>query len=472
MAVIWVFDPSKNDGYPYVSTAAVLPEKAMEKPYPLFLWRITPGVNDGYPYFLMQPPPAPVPVPPVSQRDYICIFDMDTEYTDLLSKNGLAVLNPTSCEITEVLNGEYSLRMVHPIDPDGKWEHIREENIIRALGQFFTVKSVTWKHTGATGGEVEVYAEHLFYQAGDAFILPFTEPYQSTSCANIMQEAMSRAYHHPEPDQHFFLFSYGSDWEFDEPYIFSNPDGRTAIDALIGSGGIIDVKGGELYRDKNYFSINERMEHAKDDAFDIRIGRNMTGITRTVDLSTFCSYYRGYDQYGGWVAWAWQPTGFVRTQFPHHVVRAKNYTYDSSLPYETVWQMLNQDVFADFRKNCRPVICYEIDLADIRRNPDFAEQKPDFDYRPGNMGTLYDEHLGGAVQIKITETVTDAITGDCIKVVIGSRQSFTRSANYPVIVLADEPEPVHVQVAVTDADGVFCYDADGVRIVEVLIDED
>ena len=92
MAVIWVFDPSKNDGYPYVSTAAALPEKAQEKPYPLFLWRIKAGVNDGYRYFLLQPAPAPAPVPPVSQRDYICIFDMDTEYADLIGKNGLAVL--------------------------------------------------------------------------------------------------------------------------------------------------------------------------------------------------------------------------------------------------------------------------------------------------------------------------------------------------------------------------------------------
>lgn len=470
MADIWIFDPEKNDGFPYVVYGEDMPEKAQEKPYPLYLWRIKSGVNSGYPYFLLQPAPAPAPVPPVSQGNYICIYDMRTPYADFV-KNGLAVLEPTSCEITEILNGEYSLRMVHPIDPDGKWQYIREENIIKALGQLFTIKTVTWEHSSANGGTVTVYAEHLFYQVGDPWIMPFSEPFSNTSCKLTMEEAMFRAYHHREEGQHFYQFRCDSDWEWETPYIMTNDNGRSVIDVLIGSGGIIDVKGGELYRDNNYFSINETMENAQSDAFDIRIGRNLTGVTRTVDLSTFCSYYRGFESYGGgWFAWAWKPDEFINTQFPHHVVRSKNYTYDSNLDYDTIWERFKQEVTADFKKNCRPVISYEVDLADVRRNPDFAENNPNFAYKPGNTGRIVDERLSdtGCLTIKITETVTDAITGDVVRVVFGSRQSFTRSANYPVV-LDITPEPQVLEVPVRDADGVFCYDSDGVRIVESLI---
>ena len=54
--------------------------------------------------------------------DYISVFAPDE--TDF-SHNGLRILVPTSCEITEVLNGEYSLTITHPHDEWGNWKYIR-----------------------------------------------------------------------------------------------------------------------------------------------------------------------------------------------------------------------------------------------------------------------------------------------------------------------------------------------------------
>ena len=59
----------------------------------------------------------------------ICIFPKDA--TDFQT-NGLSPLAPISCEVTEELNGEYRLEMVHPYDEAGKWEHLAIGNIIRA----------------------------------------------------------------------------------------------------------------------------------------------------------------------------------------------------------------------------------------------------------------------------------------------------------------------------------------------------
>ena len=48
------------------------------------------------------------------------------------SNNGLGPVNPQSCIVTETLNGEWELTLVHPIDEFGKWQRLAEGNILRA----------------------------------------------------------------------------------------------------------------------------------------------------------------------------------------------------------------------------------------------------------------------------------------------------------------------------------------------------
>ena len=48
------------------------------------------------------------------------------------SGNGLGVVQPQSCTVTETLNGEWELTLVHPIDEYGKWTRLSEGNILRA----------------------------------------------------------------------------------------------------------------------------------------------------------------------------------------------------------------------------------------------------------------------------------------------------------------------------------------------------
>ena len=59
----------------------------------------------------------------------ICVYDIgNTAYT----KNGDAVLAPTSAKVHMVAAGQYDLTMEHPIDPWGKWTHLQPEAVIRA----------------------------------------------------------------------------------------------------------------------------------------------------------------------------------------------------------------------------------------------------------------------------------------------------------------------------------------------------
>ena len=59
----------------------------------------------------------------------ICVYPATC--TDF-SGNGLGVVQPQSCTVTETLNGEWELTLVHPIDEYGKWMRLGEGNILRA----------------------------------------------------------------------------------------------------------------------------------------------------------------------------------------------------------------------------------------------------------------------------------------------------------------------------------------------------
>ena len=59
----------------------------------------------------------------------ICVYSSNC--TDF-SNNGLGPVNPQSCIVTETLNGEWELALVHPIDELGKWQRLAEGNILRA----------------------------------------------------------------------------------------------------------------------------------------------------------------------------------------------------------------------------------------------------------------------------------------------------------------------------------------------------
>ena len=58
----------------------------------------------------------------------LCISADCTDF----SGNGLGVVTPMSCTVTETLNGEWELTLVHDIDERGKWTRLSEGCILRA----------------------------------------------------------------------------------------------------------------------------------------------------------------------------------------------------------------------------------------------------------------------------------------------------------------------------------------------------
>lgn len=409
-----------------------------------WIWRKSDVINQAIPFLPFWKYPVYTPPPyygDVPEGEYICIYDLTTKQ-DEFSGHGLAVLRPSSCRIVEELNGSYNLTLTHPRDKEGKWQYILEMNIIKALGQLFVIQRVDEVLTG-NSYTVTAYAEHISYTLNDRWIFPpvTIAGYTGTS---LMSSIINQSTDMGGDWQTNYTFSVSSD--IDAPSDFRDwyemPDGVTPYEMLLGSQGFIAKLGGELYRDNFQMIINERMYGAQDDAFELSIGYNLTGIKRTVDLTTFVTYLRCYDvsdgEYGTWWAVSWDPSTLPRA-YPRNVVRSKNFTYDHE---EYKEGQLERDGFAFWGQNCAPLITYELNVKDLKNAPEYKEFANNYRFKVGDKGRVWDERLQTWSDVEITRTEKDGITGETVKVIIGSQRSFTRPNSYnpitPVRINADK----------------------------------
>ena len=97
----------------------------------------------------------------------LCIYPADC--TDF-SGNGLGVVSPQSCTVTETLNGEWELTLTHSIDEYGKWQRLTEGNILRAPVPASTTPRVQLVYAGqitAPGSSVSTVVYRVQTNSGD-----------------------------------------------------------------------------------------------------------------------------------------------------------------------------------------------------------------------------------------------------------------------------------------------------------------
>ena len=215
------------------------------------------------------------------------------------SHNGLRILIPTDCLITETLNSEYSLSITHPLDECGCWKFIRENYIIKAQGQLFRIyrKTLSMKNDGSY--EIKADAMHISYDLNYYFIRD-ARPAMKTGEAALewitTHTCTSRGSSTVQQPTARFTFSTDIKPSGEFP---TADDLKTAYyekmsvtKALIGADNcFVNVWGGEIYRDNFNITINKR--RGKENAFAIRYGVDMTEIQQEIDYSNYCSaiYY-------------------------------------------------------------------------------------------------------------------------------------------------------------------------------------
>lgn len=439
------------------------------------------ATNDGLPflpfwYYPYGGEPTPTGNP---DYNYICVFDMQTEQNGF-SGNGLAILEPTQCRVTEELNGGWNLTLVHPKDKDGKWRYILEMNIIKCLGQLFIIRKVTVKNT-ANSQTVTAYAEHITYHLNDYWLFPGTSiaGYQGQTLINSI---LAQMWDVGEQGQTRYTFNITTDLNSDPTFKewYEMPEGHTPYEMILGGNGFTSLIGGELYRDNFTVKINERMYGAEDNAFTLHPDLNLKAIEKTVDVQTFCTYFRAYDHKDGWWAVAWDPSTLPRA-YPHNIVRSQNFTFDVDDEYYDM-EMLVRKGKDYFGKHCAPLISFKLSVQDLKRHPDYKDFANNYRFKVGDIGKIWDENDNRYYELEITKTVKDGITGDCLEVVIGTERSFTRPATYPItldrnytMVAAGEydpdnpPEPPEPPYEPTTVDIDYLYEVDNNDEITLLL---
>lgn len=437
-----------DGGYPFLTTHKTAAKREFSEPYPTWMWKIVVDddasqvQSEDYPVLRYE---RPIIVTPVRQYPYICVYDMITAQ-DGFETNGLRILSPTSCRVVEELNGAYEVTLEHPIDSENAWHHITELNILKVLGQLYTIYRVVSNFSGSTG-KVTAYAKHISYQLADGWIYEAT--IEAEDGQHAVEQILAAMETHNGPERTEYTFTGTSDIEIPYKAEFSE---CTPIAALIGtdSTSVINQLGGELYRDNFRFSINQTMEGVQENAFYIRVGYNLTGIERDIDYSDFCTYFRAYDNFGNRWAVSYTPTA----KFAHNVVRSKTFKYDK--PDK---EQLAKDGMAAFKEFSEPKITYKITIKDLRNNPDYAQFENISRYKVGDWGWIYDERLGIATKQKIIKIVRDGITGEVLELTFGNfERSLTRPVNRQNLIATASDKFLMKQELIAEAKAIRTWD--------------
>lgn len=422
-------DVLKLDDYPKLTWQLKTGEKTPSRPVfpeiheiddaPSTVWVL--DANSECPYRVMFPKMYNYlyePPDPIYQPSYICVYDMHNAF-DAFDNNGLAILCPTKCEITEELNGMYELELEHPFDSEGRWKHLLELNIIKANGQLFRIYS---KQTTMSSDGVKVRtvkARHIFYDLNDKLLLDVRP--ENKDGYHFIEWIMTHMYD-DDPDGYYpvYEYEYYSDIEDTGTAYYI---GTSVTGALLGEDNcFINRIGGEIHRDNFYFSINKSKETASENSFDIKYGVDMIDIEETIDYSDVITQLRAKDNFGN----TWEVFYTPTMRLHHNVSRSIILDYE-----EENAPQFHQDADNYFRMYCQPSINYKVTFADLRN----CELYKDFiglqKCLVGDTGTIYCEELGISTTQKIVKKTVDVLTQSTVSVELGNlTSSLTRRDKY------------------------------------------
>lgn len=194
----------------------------------------------------------------------ISVYDkLETNFTH----NGLVLPNTIVCTVEEELNGKYVLELVHPIDEKGKWQHLIEENIIKADGQLFRIHS-----TESNLNYVYVYARHIFYD----LLHNFLEDVRPTNIngSGALNWILSNTQY-----PHNFIGMSDIDTLNTQYYIRKNP-----VEAMLGTDSLVTRWNGEIVRDN--YTIKLLSSRGQNKGAQIAYKKNMLGLEVKRDMDT------------------------------------------------------------------------------------------------------------------------------------------------------------------------------------------
>lgn len=185
-------------------------------------------------------------------------------------KNGVMTLFPETCKVQAALNGGWSMTMEHPLDDEERWKYIEEESIVSVptfmgAGQLFRIDKIEKDDYG-----VSAIGYPIFYDSAKEVFLMDTRPTDKNG-----QEALDLMLQGSK-------YSGKSDITAVSTAYFER---RNMLDALNGTDSptFLERWGGEVLYDNYTVIVNKQVGGRY--GVEVRYGKNMSGLTYTVDMS-------------------------------------------------------------------------------------------------------------------------------------------------------------------------------------------
>ena len=202
----------------------------------------------------------------------MCVCKLPEEINSVPEKNGDMTLLPTEAYVHAVLNGSWEAHLEHPIDPDGRWRYLTEDNVVKMPSfngeQLFRIRRKEKKDSG-----ISCDMEPIFYDAiGDCWLDDVRPTKKNGQQALDMMLAPNSKYHGRSNITRTATAYYQY---------------KNFLEALNGddANSFISRWGGEILFDNFEVVVNERV--GGDYGVELRYGKNIPedGLTEETDTS-------------------------------------------------------------------------------------------------------------------------------------------------------------------------------------------
>lgn len=345
--------------------------------------------------------------------------------------NGLAVLDPESCESEKELNGRWDVTLTHLIDSWGKWKNLIGQNILKVSGQLFRIDE---QEVGAdeSGEYITAHAKHITYDLADDFIDTLT--IDPTNINDYLNRLKSGAVQVPGNSPYTFEIT-GDTNDFPLTYSGTIKE-ESVLGAIMGEDdSFINRCGGRIYRDNFKLKIGKSMPESSGKSFHISMSLDMTKIKQKYDYSNWVTYLICYGvssdgQTSSIHREVRSLTAREKAAWHVHHARVRCVTFNYSDFSDFASEKFNYDVNAYWNAVKTPGMTLEVEIADIRSDPKYSDFMRLLDCDTGVIGTVSYPYLGIELQQEITAVKRNELTGEITSVTIGDLPDSLVRPNY------------------------------------------
>ncbi len=377
----------------------------------------------------------------------ITVHGMHTEQNDF-NNCGLAIIKPTSAYITEELNGRYDMEIEVPCIPDDpregrhedSWKFIKMYNILKSSeGQLFMIHKIDYSMKNGVP-YIRVYANHIWYYLADMLTM-------ECNGRNVAWQAVDHLF--VPRDVHGNGCTWFSGGTGLTTYTFSkyiNPELNKVFDynyknislasALLGnSDSVVNLWGGEIWRDNFQFRIDKHKYDSMSDAFELVYGVNCRDVKYTEDTTNRKTEVHVSCNNGKFpTAKSIIPDAGL---FPHQAISGLDFSYE-----QPSQELVFRDLDAWWEENTGWLYNWEVDYVDFKGTDKGAGWDQMRKIRVGDTGIVQDA-FGHRQTQKVIATKYNDITGRLESVKLGSfKESGLHESRWDKKIMKSEDEPV------------------------------